>query len=233
MTITKIQNNLHNLLPLCMVLAISFFFVSKINAQVCGNTFNLETLRRTNSNVYQEHIRIEKIIVDYQKLLINNANARLINDNGVITIPVVFHILHKGEPVGTGTNISDAQIISQMAVLNQCYSQTNDQSAIPQVFRNKAGNPNFQFELACTDPNGYATNGILRRSSSTNFQKYSENIKHTNLGGDDAWQTDRFLNIWVASNLDEDLVSRPLAYATYPEFLVSKPNEDGIVINII
>ena len=66
---------------------------------------------------------------------------------------------------------------------------------IPQVFKNVAANPNFRFELACNDPNGYATTGIIRKSSNTDFQKHSENIKHTNLGGDDAWATNRFLNI--------------------------------------
>lgn len=37
----------------------------------------------------------------------------------IITIPVVVHILHEGEPIGTGTNISIAQIHSQINVLNQ------------------------------------------------------------------------------------------------------------------
>ena len=30
----------------------------------------------------------------------------------VLTIPVVFHVIHLGEPVGEGTNISDEQILS-------------------------------------------------------------------------------------------------------------------------
>src|SRR5205085_2751411 len=40
-------------------------------------------------------------------------------------IPVVVHVLHNGEPVGTGLNISDAQVISQINVLNQDYNRTN------------------------------------------------------------------------------------------------------------
>ncbi|MFM8738793.1 MAG: hypothetical protein ACKOC0_01165, partial [Cytophagales bacterium] len=33
-------------------------------------------------------------------------------------IPVVVHVIHNGDPVGTGVNISDAQILSQINVLN-------------------------------------------------------------------------------------------------------------------
>jgi hypothetical protein len=48
----------------------------------------------------------------------------------VLRIPVVIHIIHNGEPIGTGKNISDEQVMSQMRVLN------ND-------FRRKAGTRGF------------------------------------------------------------------------------------------
>ena len=77
----------------------------------------------------------------------SNPNARLIDENGVITIPIVFHVLHKGEAVGTGTNLSDALLIEQIEILNQCYSQTNDQTVVAQVFRNLAGNPLEKYSI--------------------------------------------------------------------------------------
>ncbi|MEQ8424598.1 MAG: hypothetical protein RIA63_07795, partial [Cyclobacteriaceae bacterium] len=40
-------------------------------------------------------------------------------------IPIVFHIIHNGEPIGTGTNISDEQIISQINVLNKDFQRLN------------------------------------------------------------------------------------------------------------
>jgi hypothetical protein len=143
-----------------------FSFFCESNGQTCGTISNIEQLRRTNHEAYKEHLRIEKLTAEYQQKMANSANARLIDQNGVITIPVVFHVLHRGETVGTGTNISDAQIIGQMAVLNECFSQTNDQSAVNPHYKLVAGNPNFRFEIACTDPQGQSTNGIIRKQSS-------------------------------------------------------------------
>ena len=34
-------------------------------------------------------------------------NARTVGGVTIYTIPVVFHVMHKGEAVGTGTNVSD------------------------------------------------------------------------------------------------------------------------------
>ncbi|MBK6829180.1 MAG: hypothetical protein IPG86_21090 [Chitinophagaceae bacterium] len=40
-------------------------------------------------------------------------------------IPVVVHIVHNGEPVGTGTNISYAQVKSQLDALNAGFFNYN------------------------------------------------------------------------------------------------------------
>ena len=36
-------------------------------------------------------------------------------------IPVVVHVIHNGTAIGTGANISDAQVMSQIQVLNEDY----------------------------------------------------------------------------------------------------------------
>ncbi|WP_254244779.1 hypothetical protein [Hymenobacter sp. BRD67] len=41
------------------------------------------------------------------------------------TLPVVVHIIHNGEAVGTGSNISQAQVQSQLDVLNEDYRNRN------------------------------------------------------------------------------------------------------------
>jgi hypothetical protein len=41
--------------------------------------------------------------------------------SSVRTIPVVVHVINNGEAVGTGTNISDAQVLSQITTLNNDY----------------------------------------------------------------------------------------------------------------
>jgi hypothetical protein len=40
----------------------------------------------------------------------------------VYTIPIIFHIIHSGQPIGTFPNISQGQINSQITVLNQDFS---------------------------------------------------------------------------------------------------------------
>ena len=40
----------------------------------------------------------------------------------VHTIPIIFHVIHSGQPVGTFPNISQGQINSQITVLNQDFS---------------------------------------------------------------------------------------------------------------
>ena len=40
----------------------------------------------------------------------------------VYTIPIIFHVIHSGQPIGTFPNISQGQITSQITVLNQDFS---------------------------------------------------------------------------------------------------------------
>jgi Pregnancy-associated plasma protein-A/Secretion system C-terminal sorting domain len=200
-----------------------------ISAQDCGSNFDIKKLRQTNPEGYREHLRVEKIISDYRQRMTVNPNARLIDENGTITIPIVFHVMHRGEPVGTGTNISDALLVDQVAVLNECFSQTNnDQNLIAPPYQGLPGNPNFRFEIACTDPNGAGTTGIVRRQSTTVFSEDSDNIKTTSTGGDDPWPTDRFLNVWIAPNNLNTGTS--FGYSPWAFLYSQNPNKDGVVV---
>ena len=78
-----------------------------------------------------------------------------------LNIPVVVHIVHRVSHVnvGTGTNISDTQIADALRILNEDYSKTNPEFPNPPrtTFLSYAGNPDLQFCLATTDPNGNPT----------------------------------------------------------------------------
>jgi hypothetical protein len=43
----------------------------------------------------------------------------------LIIIPVVFHVIHKGEPIGTGLNISDEVLQKQIDILNEDLRRLN------------------------------------------------------------------------------------------------------------
>ena len=136
-----------------------------------------------------------------------------------ITIPVVVHILYHSSQ----ENISEAQVQSQLDVLNADYSRTNkDASGTPAAFRNVAADCGFRFVLARVDPQGYGTNGIVRKQTSNNVFGVNDDIKFAAKGGDDAWDPNRYLNIWVGN-----LQSGYIGYAS----VIGGPMErDGVVI---
>eukprot|EP01041_Mallomonas_annulata_P038661 gene38661-62204_t len=82
-------------------------------------------------------------------------------DKVVMTIPVVVHVFHTGQAVGTGINISDAQIQSAIDNLNAAYSNTSTASTTY-----TGVNTEIQFCLAQRDPNGNPTSGIVRVNAS-------------------------------------------------------------------
>ena len=121
------------------LIALLLCFSFNLSSQDCGTIFDVKKLKQDNPVQYQEFLRIEKLTEVYRLRMASNPNARLIDENGTITIPIVFHVLHNGAAVGTGNNVSDARLIDQIAVLNECFSQTNSQTAIPQQFLAVAG----------------------------------------------------------------------------------------------
>lgn len=126
----------------------------------------------------------------------------------VITIPVVVHILHKGEPIGTGTNISVAQIQSQINVLNQDFRRLNsDVLSSPAPFKGSSADPLIQFCLAARKPDGSPTNGIMRylEPSQQDLSTLPVDLRCVNrffiesvFKPSTIWDRDKYLNIWVS-----------------------------------
>lgn len=50
--------------------------------------------------------------------LVQKAKANKSESGGIITIPVVVHVIHNGQNVGVAPNIVDAQVESQITVMN-------------------------------------------------------------------------------------------------------------------
>jgi hypothetical protein len=114
----------------------------------------------------------------------------------LITIPVVVHIVYQT----SAENISDEQVQSQIAILNLDYQKRNpDTAEIPTYYRSLAANCGFRFGLAQLDTNGQATTGIVRRQTNVARFTIDDGIKFTASGGDDGWDRDLYLNIWVGN----------------------------------
>lgn len=201
----------------------------------CNTAVDLNWMQTNAPDRYQRFIDLETFTNNYISNL-NQAGGRLINGNGLIVIPVVIHILHYGEPEGTGYNISMATIQSQIDVLNEDFRRLNaDAINTPSVFQPFASNFNIEFRLACIDPNGNSTNGVVRKQTSVSpfvtvtvpndntFDETAMGIK-TLPNGSVAWPTDHYLNIWVCK------LYRLAGYATFPADYAVYPEFDGVVI---
>ena len=139
--------------------------------------------------------------------------------NEIITIPVVVHIIYNNAQ----QNISDAQVISQLKVINEDFRRLNADAAFtPSAFLNAAADSRIMFCLAQVDPRGRPKKGIIRKQTTKTSFTYDDAMKFSAAGGDDAWDARKYLNIWVCN-----MQGNSLGYATEPG---SPLDKDGVVI---
>ncbi len=137
----------------------------------------------------------------------------------VYTIPVVFHVVYQNAT----ENISDAQLLSQIDVLNDDFRKLNSNfNTTPSVFQGIAADVEIEFCLATVDPSGNPTTGITRTQTNVSSFNTNDNVKFTSSGGRNAWPRANYLNIWVA-----DLGNSLLGYAQFPG---GPANTDGVVL---
>lgn len=189
------------------------FVYKPINAQneKCGTDEVMRKLWQENPNLYQEHLRF----LENNKTYITDHAGNL---RTVYTIPIVFHILHE---YGT-ENITDAQVIDQVNILNRDFMKLNaDTANVINPYKPLIGNANIQFKLAAIDPDGNCTNGINRIFT-----------HETKIGDDNSklvsWDRSKYLNVWVVKNMANGVAG----YAYYPSAVTSGVMifVDGIII---
>lgn len=135
-------------------------------------------------------------------------------------VPVVFHVLWNTEE----ENLSDEAIATQLDILNLDFTGSNtDFNLIPAQFKSVAAAVGIEFCLASTDPTGAMTSGITRTRTFVDSLGIDQ-VYYSSGEGQDAWDTDQYLNIWIA-NLENNLVG----FGSYPG--QNMPQEDGVVID--
>lgn len=155
-------------------------------------------------------------------LIIEQLSNLTVESRSIIEIPVVVHILYRQEV----QNISDDQVSEQLQILNAGFSgEALLEATIPAEFYNSVASVNFKFCLAEKDPQGEMTSGITRKEVDIINIAGSPNLFYDDLGGVDAWDTDRYLNIWVAES--DDLF---IGKASFPGMGASE--EQGIVMDV-
>lgn len=180
---------------------------------------------RANQNEFERWIS-SKILKNKS----DSENGR--NTNNIITIPVVVHVIHNGDAYGTGENITDEQVLSQITVLNQDFRRMINS---PGYNTNSVGaDIEIEFCLVQQDPDGNETNGINRVNLTT--ASWGENAVESILKPQTQWDPTRYFNIWVC-RFGGDLEG-VLGYAQFPDSSGlggldtsgGNANTDGVII---
>ena len=152
-------------------------------------------------------IRMDELEAFTKKSIATGEIYRLVN--GVIEIPVVVNVLYRT----AAENISDAQIQSQIDVLNADYNNTNsDLRKVPSIYTSAVGKAGIRFVLL----------SIIRKATNVASWGTNDAMKKSLKGGIDPTDPEHNLNMWVC-NLGQNL----LGYAQFPN---GNPSTDGVVI---
>ncbi len=192
-----------------LIISLLFFQIQAIGQSTeCATDYIHNTLVQTDS-VYRKQIQFIESQVEAS--IQNHSNIKL--QSTIYTIPVVVHVIHVGEPLGTGSNISDVQIQQAIAGLNDRFSNANGLGVDVEV----------EFCLASKDPNGNSTNGINRVDGSSVANYSANGIKPTGNPCSAAietaikdlsrWPVSDYYNIWVVSEICNGAF---VGYASYP-----------------
>jgi len=188
-------------------MTVSILFAQERN---CSSMENLEYRMQQDPGLKQRMADIETFTK--QKML-QNQNNKI--SGSIITIPVVVHVIYNS----ANENISDAQIQSQIDVLNEDFRRTNSDA---DNTWSQAVDTEIEFCLSTIDPNGNATTGITRKSSTRASWGTSDDMKKASQGGVDPWDTTQYLNMWVC-NIGGGI----LGYAQFPG---GSAATDGVVM---
>ncbi|GEM_PF-3793319 len=205
-----------------------FLFLTLIS---CTNIFAQRRCLTDEYNNALDKNNPERKFAKLQKKNSYNKEFLTKNYNKTVIIPVVFHIIHNGESVGTSQNPSEDKILEQIQILNDIYSNKN----------NKGVDTNIKFCLAKQNSFGLSTSGIFRYRGYQNSFTISDDRDETFIGDDRTLKISyrnsnissvNYLNVWVAN---VNLINNEGNYEDLPGYS-SFPwevdlNLDGIVLN--
>lgn len=167
--------------------------------------------------------------------LAKNATQSAEKQGVIYTIPIIVHVIHNGEAVGNGTNISQAQVNSQIDVLNEDFRRI---LGTPGYNTNPVGaDVEIEFCPALVDEAGNVLaepgiNRVNRNTAGFSAPAYGDNYIDNTIKPATVWNPDDYMNVWVMS-----MSGGILGYAQFPETSLAgmstagqDPDTDGVVI---
>lgn len=198
-----------HLYPLFILILVSF----KLHAQqdiIRCYTMEMDSILRANFPELGTHAQFEKWLEE--KINQKPPHSDAIRE--VYTIPVIVHVIHNGENIGSGNNISQAQVISQFDVLNEDFRRLPGTPG----FNNHPDGADVEIEFcpAFVDPNGEpltepGINRIDRNSMGFNSFPYTPNYIENTVKPNTFWDPELYFNIWVVP-----ISGGILGYAQFP-----------------
>ncbi len=211
-----------------LIIFIFFLIYIKIDAQKivvkdvihnCATHKIMEQLNSVNNEFSEFRLQMdEEILSETLK-----DKSVLKESDDIITIPVVFHIIHpNGTPIGEGSNLSNERIYLAIQHLNDAFSNSG------QFYFPEGHDTGFRFCLATLNESGGLSSGINRFSSNTyseiQIQTEEPGIKQNTV----RWDANKYLNVWVVENICYDDNCGISGYSYQAE--VHGTIYDGIVI---
>ncbi len=174
--------------------------------------------------------RIAPLVEEYKERMANGERLSTIN------LPIVYHVIHNGTAVGSGSNISGAYVNSQNDQLNNDYrkaSGTSGDNTDP-----RGADSEVEFCLATEDPSGTTLaepgiNRINRNDEGWNTPPYARAYLEGTVKPGSIWDPEKYVNVWIVQ-----LEAGLLGYAQFPSNTGlggldtdgGPANTDGVVI---
>lgn len=176
----------------------------------CAAQEVLEEKIKADPSIRQRMNEIEA----FTQRIIANPETNILLPSGEIQIPVVFNVLYKA----SSENISNAQLQSQIDVLNEDFRATNtDYNNTPALFQPaRAGDTKIRFVIAA----------INRKKTNKASWAPDDAMKFSGSGGINATDPTTKLNIWVVGKMTY-FGQTLLGYAQFPGGAAAT---DGVVL---
>jgi len=206
-----------------------FFIFNLLNF----NLFSQEEQRCPHVSHSHNSVRNQTLYQKFLDFRRSKMNARVSEKEYII--PIIVHVMHLGEPIGEGTNISAEQIQSQIDVLNEDFNRRNlDQENTLTEFESIAGQLAIRFELADLDMTGnrLPEKGIQRLrvyKGQWSVQTLTDSLLPAT-----TWDNTRYYNIWTVKNIQGFL-----GFAQFPDSsglvgldeTYNTPASDGMIVD--
>lgn len=197
-------------------LVAAFFLISgSLFAQerICASAEYLEQQLQNNPDQARKLAELETLTQQ------RASNQNLQRTGNILYVPVVVHVVYNND----AQNISDAQILSQIDVINKDFRGLNVEfQNIQENIWPQAADMEIEFYLAQIDPDGNPTNGITRTQTDVTGWGFTDAMKSSATGGQDPWDTSRYFNFWTVN-----FTGGLLGFAQFPG---GDPSTDGIVM---